>query len=132
MLNGIQNFLRFINNNWTSIVVIISLVVAIIKKIQAFLSKSDEQKIAIAKAQIKEIALKLITEAEFDFEEWNKAGSIKRAQVIESIYNMYPILGKVTNQQALIDWLDDVINTSLSELHTIIELNQDSPEQAND
>ena len=123
MLNGIMNFLKFLNNNWTTIVVLIALVVAAIKRVVAFMSQSDESKIEIAKAQIKEIALKLITDAELDFEDWNKAGSIKRAQVIEQIYKLYPILSKVTNQQELTDWIDAIIDASLKELHNIVLLN---------
>ena len=32
MLNGIQNFLKFINDNWTAIIIIISLIIAIVQK----------------------------------------------------------------------------------------------------
>ena len=42
MLHGIQNFLKLINDNWTTIVVIIGLLIGLIKKIQSFLSKTDE------------------------------------------------------------------------------------------
>lgn len=128
MLNGITNFLRIINENWTSIVIIISLVVAITRRVQVFFAQADADRISAAKAQIKEIMLKLITDAEMDFEDWNKAGSIKRAQVIEQIYKQYPILSKVANQQGLIRWLDGVINASLNELHEIVEQNNTEAE----
>lgn len=124
MMNGIQNFLKFINDNWTTIVVIISLIVAIAKKAYSFFSKSKAEKIAIAKAQVKEIILKLISDAEEDYEDWNKAGSIKRSQVVQQIYELYPILEKVTDQEALISWIDTLINTSLQKLTEIITLNK--------
>ena len=124
MLNGITNFLKFIYENWTTILVIIALAVASFKKVQNFLSKTDAEKIRIAKAQIKEIILKLVTEAELDYEEWNKAGSIKRAQVIQQIYSMYPILEKVIDQAALTAWIDELIDTSLKKLHEIFEENK--------
>ena len=124
MLNGITNFLKFIYENWTTILVIIALAVASFKKVQNFLSKTDAEKIRIAKAQIKEIILKLVTEAELDYEEWNKAGSIKRAQVIQQIYSMYPILEKVIDQAALTAWIDELIDTSLKKLHEIFEKNK--------
>lgn len=113
VLNGIRNFLEFINNNWTSITIIIGLVVAIVSKVRNYLNKSDEEKIAIAKEQIREIALKLVSDAEVDYAEWTKSGSIKRSQVIEQIFEKYPILSKVTNQEELIGWLDDVIDEAL-------------------
>lgn len=121
MLTGITNFLKFVNENWTTIVVIISLVIAIIHKIRNFLALSNEEKISIAKTQIREIILKFVAEAEMDFEEWNKAGSIKRSQVIQKIYDEYPILTKVTNQKTLINWIDVLINNSLVDLRRIVE-----------
>lgn len=123
MFTGITNFLKFVNENWTSIVVIISLIIAIIQKIRNFLAISNEEKISIAKAQIREIILKFVAEAEMDFEEWNKAGSIKRSQVIQKIFDEYPILKKVTNQKSLVHWIDVLINNSLVDLRKIVEVN---------
>lgn len=124
MLNGIQNFLSIINNNWTTIIVIIGLVIAIVKKAKDYFGKSDEEKIAIAKAQISETMLKLITDAEVDYEDWNKAGSIKRSQVIKEIFNEYPILSKVANQDEIITYIDYMIDSSLRELRKTIEENK--------
>lgn len=124
ILNGLQNFLMFINNNWTTIMVIIGLAVAIAKKSIDFFSKTDEEKIEIAKAQIRETILKMVSDAEVDYEEWNKAGSIKRSQVIAQIYSDYPILSKVINQQSLIEWIDMTIDESLEILRDIVDNNK--------
>lgn len=123
ILDGIRNFLEFVNENWTSIAVVLGLVIAIVKKIIKYFSKSDEEKIAIAKKQIKETMLKLITDAEQDYEEWKQAGSIKRAQVIDELFANYPILSKVTNQEDLIKWIDDTIDESLVTLRGIVTSN---------
>lgn len=125
MLNGVQNFLQFINDNWTSIIIIISLIIAIIQKARSYFSKSNDEKIITAKSQIKEIILKMITDAEVDYEDWNKAGSIKRAQVIQKIFNDYPVLSKVTNQEELVKWIDITINEALKELRKIVAENQE-------
>lgn len=124
ILNGIQNFLQLINDNWTTIMVVIGLAIAVGKKVADYFSKSDEEKIEIAKAQIKETVLKMVTEAELDYEEWNKAGSIKRSQVIGQIYADYPILSKVVDQQALIEWIDETIDESLKTLREVVSNNQ--------
>jgi hypothetical protein len=124
ILDGVKNFLEFVNENWTTIVVIIGLIIAIAKKGVAFFSKSDEEKIAIAKKQIQETMLKLITDAEENYNEWKQAGSIKRAQVIDELFANYPILSKVTNQEDLIKWIDDVIDESLITLREIVENNK--------
>lgn len=124
ILDGIKNFLEFINNNWTSIAVVIGLAIVVAKKAIAYFIKSDEEKIDIAQKQIKEIMLKLITDAEQDYDEWKLAGSIKRAQVIDEIFANYPILSKVTVQKELIKWIDDAIDDSLVTLRKIVEENK--------
>lgn len=123
MLNGIQNFLTFINDNWTVIIIIISLVIAIVQKAKSYFTKSNEDKIEIAKKQISEVVLKLITDAEVDYNEWIQAGSIKRAQVIQKIFTDYPILAKATDQDKIIKFIDDTINSSLKELRKIVAEN---------
>lgn len=124
MLKGIQNFLQFINDNWTTIIIIVSLVVAIVQRVKVYFTKDKKERIEIAKAQIQEIVLKLITDAEVDYKEWEKAGSIKRAQVIQKIYTEYPILAKVADQAEVVKFIDDAINTSLKELRKIVTENQ--------
>jgi len=126
MLNGIQNFLQFINDNWTSIVIIISLVIAIVQKARSYFSKSNQEKIESAKAQIKQIVLKLITDAEVDYSSWEKAGSIKRAQVIQKIFAEYPILAKVSNQDEIVEFIDNAINDALKEMRKIFAENQET------
>lgn len=123
MLKGIQNFLQFINENWTTIIVIISLLLMIVQKTKSYFSKTKEERIEIAKQQIQQICLKLISDAESDYGDWKKAGSLKRTQVIEKIYSDYPILAKATDQEALTKWLDKTIDNSLTELREIIDKN---------
>ena len=123
-LTGLQNFLNIINDNWTTILVCAGLIVGIVKKTQDYLSKSDDEKIEIAKAQIKQVILKKISDAEVDYEEWNKAGNIKRSQVIAEIYKEYPILSKVVDQTELTKYIDDAIDDALVELRKVIESNK--------
>lgn len=124
ILNGVKNFLSFINANWTTIIVIIGLCIALYKKAKDYFSKSDDEKIAIAKAQIEQTILKMITEAEVDYEDWVKAGEIKRSQVISEIFAEYPILDKVVNQKDLIAWIDEIIDDALETLRKIIDENK--------
>ena len=120
MFNGIKNFLEFVNQNWTTLVVIIGLLIGLYQKISTYLKKSNEEKVAIAKQQIREIMLKMISDAECDYDEWNKSGAIKRSQVIKKIYEMYPILSKVVNQEELTEWIDAEIDDSLETLNDIV------------
>lgn len=123
-MNSLQNFLMFLNENFVSILVCVGLIIGMVKKAKDFFAKSDDEKIAIAKAQIQETILKMVTEAEIDYEEWDKAGSIKRSQVIAQIYAEYPILSKVVDQSALIEWIDTTIDDSLKILREIVDNNK--------
>ena len=125
MLNGLQNFLQFINDNWTTIIIIIGLCVSLYVKIKNYLNKSTEERISIAKEQLKQVILKMITDAEEDYENWNKAGSVKRSQVIKEIFEKYPILSRVVDQTTLIEWIDTEIDYSLKILKKIVQQNEE-------
>ena len=123
MLNGIQNFLQFINDNWTAIIIIISLIIAIVQKARSYFNKSNAEKIEVAKKQISQVVLKLITDAELDYNDLVSAGSIKRSQVIQKIFADYPILAKAADQEKIIEFIDETINSSLKELRKIVAEN---------
>ena len=130
ILDGIKNFLNLINDNWTSIIVIIGLCVVIKNKASDYFKKSDDEKIEIAKKQIQTTILKMISDAEVDWKEWSKAGSIKRAQVIKQIYEEHPILSKVIDQKALIEWIDEQIDSALDTLREIVKTNETTSDKS--
>lgn len=123
-MEGLQKFLQILNDNWTSILVCAGLIVGIVKKTQDYMSKSQEEKIELAKKQIQTTILKMISDAEVDWQEWSKAGSIKRSQVIKQIYDEYPILTKVVDQDALIKYIDEQIDGALDTLREIVKTNK--------
>lgn len=123
VLTGLKNFLELINQNWTLITVIIGLGILVFNKIKSYLSLSKQEKINLALEQIRITALKLVTDAEEDYENWVKAGTIKRAEVIDVIFEKYPILNKVTDRDTLIKTLDEIINDALVEMRKVIEEN---------
>lgn len=123
VLTGLKNFLDLINQNWTLITVVIGLGILVFKKVKSYLSLSDQEKIDMALGRIRISALKWVTEAECAYEDWIKAGSIKRSEVIDKIFEKYPILNKVTDQETLIKTLDDIINDALVEMRKVIEEN---------
>lgn len=129
-LNGIENFLRLINDNWTTICVIIGLAVGIYQKVKIMIGKSDAEKMEIAKNQISEIILSMISKAELDYADWNKAGSVKRSQVVAQIFAKYPILGKAVDQEALISWIDGEIDMALKNLRNVLD--EDKIEETED
>ena len=122
-MESIKIALQWLCENWVTILAIATAIGGIVVQTKKFFEKSKEERLEIAKAQIKEVILKFIAEAEVDYQEWHKAGSIKRAQVIEKIYSEYPILSKVANQTAVVAWLDEVIDETLITLRDVIKNN---------
>jgi len=140
MLTGIQNFLQYITDNWTTITIIIALLIGLYVRIKAFVKKvkvekdANEKKqleelIACAKKQAAEMILKWVTDAEIDYESWTKAGAIKRSQVIEKVFEKFPVLTKVTNQDEVIAWIDETINTALKDLRKIVAENKEAAKE---
>lgn len=121
LLTSIQKLLQYVNDNWTTIIIIFSCALSLAVKIRDYVKLSEEEKINIAKQQVRETMLKLVTDAEEDYLEWVNAGSIKRSQVIENIFAMYPVLSKVANQEELIVWIDEAIDEALKTMRDIFE-----------
>lgn len=121
MIDGLKNFLQLINDNWTTILIIIGLIIGIYQKVKALLKESDEAKIEFAKQQISNVVLKMITDAETEYQQFAKAGEIKRSQVIKQIFENYPILEKVVDQDALINLIDYEIDNALKTLREVIK-----------
>ena len=119
VLTGINKFLNFINENWAMIASIIFTCIMITRKVKAYFSLSEEEQIKIAKIQIREIMLRLVTEAERDYQDFVKAGGIKRSQVIDKVFGMYPVLSKVTNQEEVISFIDEMIDDALKTMREI-------------
>lgn len=119
-LNGIKNFLMMINNNWPTIVVIIGLCIMVYQKIKDFVYLSEDEKIKAAKEQLSSVVLSLVSSAEIQYKDYQKAGEIKRSQVIDEIFKKYPILSKVTDQEELLQYIDNLIDEALKTVREIV------------
>ena len=131
MIDGLKNFLTLINDNWTTILVIVGLIIGIYQKIKKFLKETDEAKIEFAKQQISNVVLKMITDAEKDYQQYAKAGEIKRSQVIKQIFDDYPVLERVVDQDALIALIDTEIDNALKTLREVIKETKKEEELSN-
>lgn len=120
-MESLKNLLMFLNDNLTAIVIIIGTGLGLYKKIKNYLCKSTEEKIAIAKKLIIEQIKLYMVDAEENYQDYIKAGSVKRAEVLGNLYKDYPILAKVVNQEELFAWIDELINDSLEEVEKIVK-----------
>lgn len=124
-MEWLKDALQWINDNYSLLVVIAGLIVGICQKIKSFLNKSKEERVALAKNEVKQRILKMVTDAEEYYCNWDKAGEIKRSQVISEIYNEYPVLSKFVDREELIQWVDEEIDSALIILRKVIEENKE-------
>lgn len=122
-MKGIIHFVSLVNENWTTIVAVATLLFALYIKIKSAVNKwikmSEEEKqkeierqITRAKQAIANYILSLVATAETDWE-GTGLGPIKRAQVIEQIYKEYPVLLEVVEQEEIINFIDKHIDQAL-------------------
>ena len=124
-MEGLKHFLELLNNNWPTIIAIIGLLYAIYLKVKKtwedWQKMNEEEKqaelekqIEIAKKILGELILSLVSRAEIEWkEEGSKLGVIKRSQVIEEIFELLPVLSYVTDQEALLVYIDELIDKAL-------------------
>ena len=93
-MEGIKNTLIIIEENWTNILIVLSCLFAIYRKVKKYINMNNEEK-EKEKEELKEetlkivktVLLKLMSEAEIEWNDFEKSGSIKRSQVIKELYN---------------------------------------------
>lgn len=128
-MNSLQKTLQFIVDNWSQIIIILTLLLTIYTKLKKFIedwkNKTEEEKkaeaekafnkaVETAKKALADYILILVSKAEIDWQsEDGKLGKTKRAQVIEEIYKKYPILEQVEDKKELLAYIDNLINEAL-------------------
>lgn len=128
-MKSIIDLLKWIQDNWASIVTIVVLAFGIYQRAKKFWeewkNKTEEEKkqaekeafekaVETAKKALADYILILVSKAEIDWQsEDGKLGQTKRAQVIEQIYEKYPILEQVQDKTELLAYIDSLITEAL-------------------
>ena len=130
-MESVKILLQWVYDNFALIICCCGLAIGIFRKAKKYFTASDEDKrkqfeeaVEITKVKIKEIMLKMVSESEDKYKDWVKAGSLKRAEVIAKIYDDYPILSQVADQDALIKYIDNTIDEALVQLREILKDNK--------
>lgn len=123
--DGVRNFLCAINENWTTIVVLVGIGIGVYKKVRAFLKLSNKEKEQLAWRVIDETILSMVSDAELNYETWKQAGALKRSQVIDRIFAEFPILLKVSDSKSVIKRIDRIIDNALMHVMDIVDKNNE-------
>lgn len=118
-MKSVENILNFINENWTFIVILISLAVKLYCSVTDFLKKSKQEQQEAAWAELSNIMLSLVSNAE---QEWgSKTGEIKRAEVIKQIFEKYPVLSTLSTENDVLERIDAMIDDALMQMRDIFK-----------
>jgi coenzyme F420-reducing hydrogenase delta subunit len=119
-MEGILNLLKWINDNWAFVIIIIALGLGLYRKIDNYLSLSSEEQINEALKAVKGIILSKMAAAEIQWEDYKKSGALKRSEVIAEIYNEFPILKEAVDQEKLIEAITKMIDDEMNNMNKII------------
>lgn len=131
-MNTINFVGNFLYDNYIYVILALVLLIGIGTKITDFTLLSKNVRVNIAKKQISQIILSLVNEAEQEYKHMHKSGAIKRSTVIKEIYEKFPVLAYVVNQDELVKWIDDNIKESLKKVEKILEDNIGEDESESD
>lgn len=122
-MKSVENILNFLNENWTFIVILISLAIKIYCSVTDFLKKSKKEQQEAAWAELSNIMLSLVSNAE---QEWgSKTGEIKRAEVIKQIFEKYPVLSTLSTENDVLKRIDIMIDDALTQMRDIFKEKED-------
>lgn len=122
-MKSVENILNFINENWTFIVILISLGVKLYCSVTDFLKKSKKEQQEAAWAELSNIMLSLVSNAE---QEWgSKTGEIKRAEVIKQVFEKYPVLSTLSTENDVLERIDIMIDDALMQMRDIFKEKED-------
>ena len=130
-MESFKNLLQWVYDNFAVIICCAGLMVGIYRVAKKYFTANKEEKkkqfdeaVEITKGKIRETMLKMVSESEDKYKDWVKAGSLKRAEVIAKIYDDYPILSQVVDQEGLITYIDKTIDEALVTLREVLKENQ--------
>ena len=81
---------------------------------------TKEQKVEAALKVVKAELLKLMSDAEIEWQDFNKSGEIKKSQVISEIYKKFPFLAEYISQDELIEKIGEMIEEQKAKMDEII------------
>lgn len=118
-MQGIDNLIKFLAENWTFIVIIISIIIKAIISVSDFMKKSKEERKAAAWSELSRIALSLVSDAETAW--GSKTGEIKKSEVIKKIYDKLPALSEIANEAETSEQIDKIIDDALAQMREILK-----------
>lgn len=119
-MKSLQTIFQWIYDNWATLVAIITLAYGIYKKAvktySEWKTKTEEERLEIAKASLKQCIIAIVKKAE---EKWTEKGSgeFKKADVLAEIYAKYPILEQYISKTDVYNYVDKLIEDAVEAIN---------------
>ena len=123
-MKSVIYILQWLSDNQLLLILIIGLIIGIYFRIKSWNELSKREKFNIICKKLDETIDSLVFEAECKYDGTQNAGTVKRAEVINKIYEKYPDLQKVVNQEYVIEIIDDLIDEALERIDEIKKNNK--------
>ena len=81
---------------------------------------SKEERLEAILKIVKTQLLKFMGEAEVQWEAYKKSGALKKSQVIQKIYEQFPLLKEYIDQDTLIQKISDMIEDEMENLNKVL------------
>ena len=115
-----HDIFAFLDSAWSIFLVLLGIFIFLCNKITNYMKLTKEQKVEAALKVVKAELLKLMSDAEIEWQDFNKSGEIKKSQVISEIYKKFPFLAEYISQDELIEKIGEMIEEQKAKMDEII------------
>lgn len=116
----VNNVVNSLSNSLPTIIIVIAIIIGVVRMVIQYSKMTKEERVNAALKVIKEELLKLMSDAEIEWEDYKKSGELKKSQVLKEIYSQFPFLVTYIDQDTLVNKLYELIDNEMENMNKII------------
>lgn len=116
----VNNVVNSLSNSLPTIIIVIAIIIGVVRIVIQYSKMTKEERVNAALKVIKEELLKLMSDAEIEWEDYKKSGELKKSQVLKEIYSQFPFLATYIDQDTLVNKLYELIDNEMENMNKII------------
>lgn len=120
MHDVVNNIVNSLSNSLPTIIIVIAIIIGAVRTAIQYSKMTKEERVNAALKVIKEELLKLMSDAEIEWEDYKKSGELKKSQVLKEIYSQFPFLATYIDQDTLVNKLYELIDNEMENMNKII------------
>lgn len=116
----VNNVVNSLSNSLPTIIIVLAIIIGVVRMVIQYSKMTKEERVNAALKVIKEELLKLMSDAEIEWEDYKKSGELKKSQVLKEIYSQFPFLATYIDQDTLVNKLYELIDNEMENMNKII------------